>query len=154
MEPWGISEKTARVDKKRGKGLYTRTCCVRFVENEQISERAGWERPHNFSLAKSRSWLMISKIFVKSSATMEVRQQLSKLRSTTSEMWSNSVVLWDWRKPDWQEGRILKLETKALSCEKQIYLSFERKGGSEVGRKEEGEEGLLVLRMGKTIECF
>jgi len=46
------------------------------------------------------------------------------------------------------------LETKALSCEKQLYSSFERKEGSEIERKEEGEEGLLVLRIGRTIECF
>jgi len=46
------------------------------------------------------------------------------------------------------------LETKALSCERQLYSSFERKEGSEIGRKEEGEEGLLVLRIGRTIECF
>ena len=47
------------------------------------------------------------------------------------------------------------METKALSCEKQIYSSsFEKKGGSKIGRKDKGEEGLLVLRMGRTIECF
>ena len=46
------------------------------------------------------------------------------------------------------------METKALSCEKQIYSnSFERKGGSEIERKDEGEEELLVLGMGR-IECF
>ena len=51
-------------------------------------------------------------------------------------------------------GGLLKLEAKALSYEKQIYSSsFERKRESEIGRKEEGEEGLLVLGMGKT-ECF
>ena len=45
------------------------------------------------------------------------------------------------------------METKALSCEKQIYLSsFERKGRSEIERKDEGEERLLG--MGRTIECF
>jgi len=27
--------------RKRGKGLYTRICYMRFVRNEQISERAG-----------------------------------------------------------------------------------------------------------------
>ena len=67
---------------------------------------------------------------------------------------SSVVVLWD-RKLDWQEGRILKLETKALSWEKQIYSSsFERKEGNEIGRKDGREEGLLVLGMGRTIECF
>jgi len=41
MEPWGIPERMARVEEKRGKGLYTKTCCVWFVRNEQRSERAG-----------------------------------------------------------------------------------------------------------------
>ena len=53
MEPWRTPERMARVDEKRGKGLYTRTCCVQFVRNKQISERE-WERPHNFSLSKSK----------------------------------------------------------------------------------------------------
>ena len=38
------------------------------------------------SLTKSRLGLTVSNAFMKSSATMEVRRQLSKLRSTTSEM--------------------------------------------------------------------
>ena len=29
------------VEEKREKGLYMKICCVRFVKNEQISERAG-----------------------------------------------------------------------------------------------------------------
>ena len=45
MEPWRTPERMARVDEKRGKGLYTRTCYtryyMRFVRNEQINEGAG-----------------------------------------------------------------------------------------------------------------
>ncbi|EGI58650.1 hypothetical protein G5I_13231 [Acromyrmex echinatior] len=48
----GALERTARVDEKRGKGLYMRTCFVKFVRNKQINERAGLERPHNLSLTK------------------------------------------------------------------------------------------------------
>ena len=53
-----------------------------------------------------------------------------------------------------EEGEILKFEIKA-SCEKQIHSSdFEKKGESEIGQKDKGEEGLLILEMGRTIECF
>ena len=45
MEPWETSDRTAWIDGKRGKGLYTRTCYtryyMRFVRNEQINEGAG-----------------------------------------------------------------------------------------------------------------
>ena len=109
---------------------------LRFVRNKQISERARWERSHNLSLTKSRLWLTISKVFVKSSVMMEVRR-LSILRSTMLKMWSNFVVvLWDRRKRDWQEGEILKFEIKTLSYEKQIHSSsFKRKRENEIGKR-------------------
>ena len=34
-------EQRERVDEKKGKELYTKTCCVRFVRNGRISERMG-----------------------------------------------------------------------------------------------------------------
>jgi len=37
MELWSTPERTARGKEKRGKKLYMRICCVRFVRKEQIS---------------------------------------------------------------------------------------------------------------------
>jgi len=53
----------------------------------------------------------------------------------------------------WQEGRTLKLKQSIKLWEADI-LSFERKEESKIRRRKEGEEGLLVLGMERTIECF
>ena len=45
MVSWDTPERKETSGKeKRGKELYMRTCCVQFVRNEQISERAEWDR--------------------------------------------------------------------------------------------------------------
>ncbi|KYN20534.1 hypothetical protein ALC57_07133, partial [Trachymyrmex cornetzi] len=35
-----IPHRMARAEEESGKGLYMRTCCVRFVSNKQFSDRA------------------------------------------------------------------------------------------------------------------
>ena len=35
MEPWDTPERMARGEQKRGKRLYMRICCVRFVRNQK-----------------------------------------------------------------------------------------------------------------------
>ena len=151
------SKKGHKKKKKEEKDyIWELFCCVRFVRNEQISERAEWERSHNFSLSKSRSWLTVSKAFMKFSAMMKVRRQLSKLRSTTSEMWSNSVVvLWDRRKSGLTGGKDIIIEDKSIKLwEADIFKQLWEERGKRDKVKRWRRRGVISFRNRKNNWVF